>query len=344
MFGIPWLTPQIIELLMGGGGTFLLFLLFLLFGGKRKSQPHALPPPAQPATLPQNAEPPAPVPPPLPHMTTVEIIDAVINYIPFTQTQIQVGVEQVGDSVIGVRHEECPWPTDRLDVRPLRSIEEIANVMPSERRGGVELQMIRALSGGMLVPAYEEEHIITKPEFKPVYRRANTAVYVLLDVSPSMYPGHGEPWREKVAKGTAIGILEKAMREKATFMIRTFAGTVSPLATLSPTDDPVVIKKWVESIQSFGPVENTCINPAIMAAVGDFADEKEKRDAVEIVILTDGEDNNISPDAVRTALAENNMRLHAVLLGIKNDALRGCADTFIEVTSSSYVKPAVYRQ
>ncbi len=134
--------------------------------------------------------------------------------------------------------------------------------------------------------------------------------------------------------------LEIALREEVSTWLREFDTTTGPLHQASTREQVEALQAYVRNRQTSG---GTQIGQALRTAIADLA--AQKFDRVDMTIITDGEDEGSLADAadIRAALVAANIRLHAVLLGVKNEALRAVADSYIIVKEDYTVEPLYHR-
>ena len=90
----------------------------------------------------------------------------------------------------------------------------------------------RLASGEALVRTYMTQTAIMEDVFEPQYEERIKVVYLLLDVSPSMWD---EGWRVPIWKGVTLRLVEKAFETHAPFLVREFAnGTRDMKRIISP--------------------------------------------------------------------------------------------------------------
>jgi hypothetical protein len=256
----------------------------------------------------------------------------------FTSRRELVGRQVTGERFLGVVESESPHPADTIDVRPIRDMAELPRMLPAELAGDEDLLTARLASGEALVQIDVETARISEPVYSPVYEDVIHHVYVLLDISPSMYPqqdvagwtkAHGTPgdgtgWRLRVSRGVILELLFRARDAGAPFTLRPFDGGVRPARSARTEREALVL---VVDLLSMPQGNATNIPAAIRAAVEDFAADGTEQ--VDVMIVTDGENtDDIDPAAIRGTLDARGMRLHAVMLGAKNEALRDCCDSY----------------
>lgn len=266
-----------------------------------------------------------------------QIIEEVVGHISFTKKKVQIGEETVGENVIGESFEEVSYPADEIDIRPIANMTEFNNIIPNEKMMPMDLQLMRAAAGESMVQVHMERIPMTELVKEPVYKEIKQAVYLLLDVSPSVFPGHGYggDWMPPYWRGISLSLLRKARQEDAVFIMRTFAEKVGHkrLANSNETEQDVA-----DFIKSLDCRAGTNITNALNRAIRDFEEDKEEYDEIDIMIITDGQDRSLNPVKMRKALMDANIRLHAILLGVENQRLKKCATIYQEIPSDGWIK------
>jgi len=268
-----------------------------------------------------------------------DVIEELCGHVKPTRERILVGHRVTGAKAIGYTVAEVPYPADQDMIRPIRGFHEAHRLLPSERALPLKIRRARIASGEALVSMWTETTAqmedIHEPEYKVVLRTLD----VLWDCSPSMKQGSA-PWRGPVWKGVLLRLLEKAIRSNVPFNIRAFGGRVSPRAKVVTPAQALKFRKTI--LQDHPTISDTNIGAALARAIRDH-DGREYTEG-EIVIVTDGEDNhNLNPKAIRAALEKRRLRLHSIMLGVKNDSLRACSDVYQIVEKDLTVRAPVRR-
>lgn len=262
-------------------------------------------------------------------------VKSIIMNMSIACKRIQVGTQTVGHRITGTRVEEVPWPAKDINIRQSRGPEDFHRRLPSERALPPIIQMTRLLSGEALVQSFQEERQIKEPIVQPVYEHQQSVVYLLLDRSGSMR----DPWKPALWKGVAHGLLEQAMEEKALFLMREFDAGVTPLLQASNAEEAVAIHNHISSIYPDG---GTVIKTAIEQAIADCIEHDLPEP--EIMILTDGQDSSLNVIDIRKKMGEAGIKLHAILIGTNNKALRAAADLYQEIGRDYKINEPVRRK
>jgi uncharacterized protein with von Willebrand factor type A (vWA) domain len=270
------------------------------------------------------------------------LVKAVVSAVPLTVQKVQTGLVKTGDRVTGSGLYEVPYPADAIDVRPMRGMDEMQNLLSSESTSTPAMRLSRMIAGEALVVSDLEWQVETEPIFSPVYREVRRIMYLLLDLSPSVFGNNGwglvpDYWMIPVWKGISIALLDRSMNEETIFMMRGFGRTVTDKYVADSAPSAERVRSFLHSASS---ISDTRIGTALEAAIGDF--ETEQYDEGYIVILTDGQDNGgFEPQNIREKLKAARLKLHAILLGTENDRLRQTADAYQEIPEVGVVKPLV---
>lgn len=309
---------------IGAVSVIVIFSCKLLYDIFR--HPKAIAPP--PVTTPLQIES-TPVPPPKDDLTILKetceypIFYKIAENIQFTKKQILVGTKRVGARAVGVLQEEVPYPSDTIDIRPMRDISELGSVLSSEWALDDDIFDAKLAMGELLTQVPVQNTLLMEDVYEPEYRDVVRTLYVLLDVSPSMFFQTGESWRIPIWKGTTVRLLLDAVAKGATFTLRFFSNTVSKEHQVVNLDQAISLgKKILNASEGSG----TDIGLALRAALTDI--KEMNYDLADIFIITDGEDEGGLSASFRGILVENRIKLHALMLGSNNEALRACCDSY----------------
>ena len=259
--------------------------------------------------------------------------------IQFTHRRVYVGHRKTGEKHLGYRIEEHPYPADNVALRPLRDMSELPQMLPSELALDDDMFDARLATGATMVTIHERHVPVMEDIHEAQYIEKIRIVYVLLDVSPSMFPRHA-PWRVPLWKSICLTLLDKAMAVEAPFYLREFHQDVK--RTLKTAVNNEQADKLRHRIHNAKEGSGTDIQRALMKAIEDFSGQEY--DEADIMIVTDGEDTEIDIDAVRAGLEGAGIRLHAIMLGVSNEHLRACCDVYQIVDENLDTYPVVRRK
>jgi hypothetical protein len=251
------------------------------------------------------------------------MFDVIASNIRLTRERVFVGMRKTGQRFVGVVESESQVPADSVDIRPIRDMSELVSAMPAEWAMDDDLFDVRLAQGETLVQVPIEHTPLMEDVHEPVYKEVVHTVYVLLDVSPSMFPSQGEAWRVPVWKGLTLKVLFDTIQAEATFTLRTFDSRARAPTRVVSLDQALDLGK---KVVSQGEGSGTNILAAVQAAVEDFG--QMTYDTADVLIITDGEDETDIATPLRKVLDEKRIRLNAVMLGQKNEALRACCDSY----------------
>lgn len=270
------------------------------------------------------------------------VVNEVVGHVPITARRVQVGVRKTGERAVGVRTEESPFYADDIDLRPIRDMSELPNLLPEELAQPPELFLARIATGDALVTAHLEHVPVYEDVHEPVWEERRRLIYVLRDRSGSM-SGQGDggqgKWRIPVWRATLAALVRRARREESLFIMRDFTDGIFDAVRVTTDEEG---EKLVRFLYAYLTEGGTNIALAIQTAIADLS--KESYDVADIVIVTDGEDQaGLDPAKVRESLKAANTRLYAILLGANNDALRECADVYQILRDDLTLEPPVRR-
>lgn len=199
----------------------------------------------------------------------------------------------------------APTPADRLDVRPLRSLSELARILPSQNLLPDELFWAKAAAGELLMGEFQE----------PSPRRQ--VLYVLMDTSGSMGdPVRGQPntsqWKIRLASGIALAYLLLALRRGNQYVLRPF--DMMPHRSISARTKEEAAAAMAQLLSASFSGGGTDISHAVGVAMDDIEDIRTrdpKRLWSDILLITDCES---SLRVHRETMDSHRIRLHIVAL------------------------------
>lgn len=253
------------------------------------------------------------------------VISQVTAGIAFTSRRVPIGMAKVGDRAVGMRRIECARPADETHVRRIRDLSEITLLLPTEHMEEDDDRWLESLvTGDALVRVHVRFEQILEPIFEMQYQDHVRELYLLLDVSGSMFENEGA-WKLPVWQAIVPHVIDRAQAVSAPLLLRVFTDKVRNMHRVLSAKDAVACKRYVRDVVKGGGTDIAC---AINRAILDFKDEQY--DSADIMILTDGEDNRgLDIQATRAALAKARIRLHCTLLGVDNESLRACSDSHV---------------
>lgn len=265
----------------------------------------------------------------------LEIAEVLCGNVDFTQRKVQVGFQKTGEKFVGVHTKEVPHPADDIDIRPMRDMSEMDRLLPTEHVLDSDQQWMRMVSGEALVTAHVETTMLMEDVHSPQYKMVMQVLYVLWDVSPSMFNDEGR-WRVPYWQAVLLTLLRKAMRENVLFLCRPFGnGAAKQIRVATPAQAIAFMRMVMENPPMIG---GTDIGDALNWSIKDY-DEVEY-DRGDVVLVSDGEHNgDMDPTTVRQAMSASNLRLHAIMLGVNNDLLRQACDVFQIVDQDGHPHP-----
>lgn len=266
-------------------------------------------------------------------------IREMVAHVQFTGRQVLVGHKKTGSIVTGMEVEEVPWVANGSTTRPIRDASEMHRLAPTEMSLPPALRRGRVASGEALVRVNVQQTPVAEDVIEPIYRTEVRVLYILLDVSPSMWNTEGA-WRIPLWQGIMIRLIEKARDAEVPCIIREFSGDVG---------HPLTINSWREAMRYYQTLfgtkvgSGTNIGAAIRAAIHDFR-ASGNYDQADIVIVTDGGDHaGMNPTVIRNVMDDAKIRLHAIMVGIENPGLMEAADVYQVIDNTYNVHEPVLR-
>ncbi len=265
-------------------------------------------------------------------------IETLTDRLSFSARKEWVGRRKIGEAVVGHLHVEGEIPDVGFTIRPMYDLSEISSLMTDEYVHDDDEFYRRLGMGESLVVIPIERHEIREPVFDDVYKEVVQVVYTLIDVSGSMFERHA-PWRPPVWKPLLRRIVHKARERSAAMMLRPFAEKVLPLERADTNGK--AYDRLIQFIEELADSGGTKIGHAISIAIRDVT--SQEFDHADIIIVSDGEDENFDPVQIRAKLDSAGIRLHAIMLGAKNAGLQACADEYQIIDEDLTVHPPVIR-
>jgi len=207
------------------------------------------------------------------------------------------------------------YPTRIMEPRPLEDLQGIAGVVPEDQILDDDLYYIQAVTGGLHITQAFEKDIRRK------------RVYLLLDISPSMDEEMvGGFTRRTWALGLAVRLLVEAMRGDAEYLYRPFYDSVGPLSRI---DSPEQAQDLMDRLSVGGDRgDGTNIARALQRAAQDIRSSELSVDTSDVLLISDGQDNNLTEDWLRELLGAD-IRLHVALLGPESAILKSVATDYM---------------
>lgn len=265
------------------------------------------------------------------------VIAEVVSHVAFTAKRIQVGTVKTGQRAIGVVEDEVPYTSDDADIRPMRDLTELPQLTHAEFGQPPELMLVRIATGEAQVQTNIECTPVYEDVFEPAWEERRRVLYVLRDRSGSMFE---TVWRIPVWQGIVTALVRRSRQAEAVYLMRDFDDKVFDCIRVTTDEEGEALIRFVCSSTASG---GTKIPPAIEAAIKDLS--TESYDQADIVIVSDGEDQGgLNPAQISARLRESKIRLHAILLGANNDALRACADVYQIIQPDLTFQPPVRKE
>ncbi len=294
-------------------------LLVSLYRSRRRAR-QQIPPPIEEQTSSPEIQPP---PSKIETHTAAKIVEAIVGRVEFCSKRVFVGNRPI-DRSLGLQEIEVPFPATGVRIRPMRDMSELPALLPNELLAGEAIFLARLASDEAMVTVPTDEVEVFEETHEAVWRVQKRILYVLLDVSGSMFPDGSfeKDWRRFIWQPLILRLLEHAARNEAIFLYREFHDSVRVLHRAIGSDQVTTMREHLESVAEGN---GTNIPAGIHAAIKDF--EGEEYDEGEIVIVTDGENNQeLDPVGLRQTLDVAKLKLHSILLGEKNEPLRAASD------------------
>ncbi|MFC1608897.1 hypothetical protein ACFL3M_01785 [Patescibacteria group bacterium] len=225
------------------------------------------------------------------------------------------------------RREVVPFPTEAVDYVPICEASDLHHVSPAQM----------ALDDDQFYHHFITEELI-RPEYYGAVKRMIKRMYILWDISPSMYewkwgrmkmPNGEIGLRDTWARAILASLLSDAIEGAAEYYLRPFSSSVHKLRSATNEKDAEKLLSWVVGGGARG--SGTSIGRAVRTAVDDI--HRFKNDNIKmnhILLVTDGEDNGgLTRDYLVNSLGSN-VTLSVVLIGVEYDESHPLAPYVIE--------------
>ncbi len=209
------------------------------------------------------------------------------------------------------------YPTDRLDYRPIESLDELPLVSPEDLVQDDELAELRLLQGDLMVVEY----------YRPKEKTQRILV-TIVDASGSMEELLRDLPRHVWARGVLINLLLTALEEDVRYVVRYFTDTPSERIFVNSEDDA---REMIAEVVKHGyAAGSTSIKKALRAAVKDIAELRQTiSGAADILLISDGEDSLETRDLTR--IIPKDVNLHVACIALTNNVLKKRAKTYYEI-------------
>lgn len=270
-----------------------------------------------------------------------DTIETLTMNIKFTGRKVLVGRRKTGEKFMGVFEEEVPYPCDEIRVRQIMGFHERHLLLPSELAYPPQIVNSRIASGEALVMVHIKQTPDLRELYEPVYETEIKTLYLLIDVSPSMWddlPDRKE-WRVPLWRGLAMRLIERALASGAPCVVREFSTGCRERQVIMET---AAARLYRKRLWNMPKGNGTDISDAIQTAIRDL--QYVEYSTADIMIITDGEDKALSASKIRPLLEAANIKLHAIMLGVENNALRECCDMYQILEPDLTIQPLVKRK
>lgn len=239
-----------------------------------------------------------------------EAIERIVRKIKFSVGRVIHKSVKVGEET-----QVSITPTDQINIRPMRGVDEMPRVLSSAHALPDEAFYAKVATNGLPVPEFTEQVDIVADVEEP----SRNVVVTVLDLSTSMQESNRLPWSLALLKR----IYAKAQAEKAEVALLPF-GSAPGQWIIARTDEERadLINNLERKIYWMG---GTDIPTALYTAVEYLRDPSftERK----VVIVTDGE-QQFDGGYIKARLQELDTELHTVCVGPANNQLRYISDHF----------------
>lgn len=236
-----------------------------------------------------------------------DLITKVVRGVKFSTARCKTSI-MMGDRLV-----EVPYPADEVGVRQIASMSELPRITPREHAMPDDLFYGRLALGETMVRQDLER------------RDATRELLVVQDCSGSMKWGNrGGYNRIRWALRLNQELIKRCIREGASYLLLPYASSPEEPIEASGEEELQAALERLPTV--LVPDGGTATDEAVNAAL-DRVGQKEGEAVRRMVLVTDGDDSNIS-SSTASRLREMGVHLHAVMIGEDNFSIRRAADRY----------------
>lgn len=202
------------------------------------------------------------------------------------------------------------FPDNEMSVKDMESHQEVLKILPSQFALDDDEFTRKLAKKELQVRDYQSRKL------------KKQALYMLIDVSGSMEGG-----KNVYASGVGLSLVRQATEEGSIYFLRFFDGSPHELHRIATKTEAVKMADvLVKKPYSGG---GTNITSAILTAVKDIKNDPVEFEKVEIMVITDGEDNvNLDKKNLE------GVKIHSTVIDGQNSGLERISETYTRLKSS----------
>ncbi|MCX6715215.1 MAG: VWA domain-containing protein [Candidatus Uhrbacteria bacterium] len=213
------------------------------------------------------------------------------------------------DLAVEQKEEVVPYPTARMELVQVMDVSELTSLSPDQLALDDDSFYMRLATQELMRPQYSEVYVTTRKR-----------LYVLLDVSPSMFGSSAlmsdGNVRDTWARGLVASLLQDAADGNAEYFFRQFADeTFCQYSARNQEEAEVLLSRIANKPEQ---ANGTNIGKALLTAVKDIRSQPLDATYVShVLLITDGDDQSgLTRKDIVKALGKK-IKLHVVLVGTK---------------------------
>lgn len=200
------------------------------------------------------------------------------------------------------------YPTRDMEPERMAGPEDLANILPEQYiLSDDQFYADLATNNLRKLKAYET-------------RTFKKAAYLLIDSSGSMDERMSNGVKRHIwARGITVNLLAQAVEGQAKYWLRTFDSRPHQLQMANDKNSAfrLMDEMTTEAFSGGG----TSIQSALAQATDDLSNHAGRFDTTDVVLITDGEDNQLNSEFLHM-LRSSGIQLHVLLLGVDNELLK----------------------
>lgn len=213
--------------------------------------------------------------------------------------------------------EPVMYPTSDMTPETTDDLDKIPFILPTQLAADDD-EFYQDLAKG-------EMHVLQPYE----RRREEKVLEIVWDISPSMEESmHGQPGsKNQWSRGILLSLLAKAQKGKAKYFLRPFHGRSERLMSATTPEEAKELLYKLLIPQRYVDASGTNITGALTKAVEDIRTKGGAFTNADILLISDGEDDNLDPRKIKRLLGED-INLHALLIGSQSESLEKIAKSY----------------
>tara|TARA_B100000745_G_scaffold82648_2_gene51587 strand:- start:65 stop:1168 length:1104 start_codon:yes stop_codon:yes gene_type:complete len=255
----------------------------------------------------------------------------MVSHVNLVNTREKVGVRLTGHKAVGFKRVVRPYPTGQWEVRPITpgDFAQTPNLLPQEHTFPKAVKRLRILTGEALIRVPVEDVVITEPVYEPEYRVHYKALYILWDVSPSMWHQR----RPDIWTRLLTLLSHKAEQNGVPMYYRCFGSRTGPLNVVTSPQDHLEFRRRLSRVGQMG---GTSLHNPLSRMLSDFGGFEY--DEGVVVVVSDGEVNEDLTPFIEEC-KQKRITLHSLMLGTENLPLQEISHTYQTIDDSLVLSP-----